>query len=379
MSSRPTFGTIKRVVAVLIAITVVLAAGIVVGQAPAIFGVEEDSEATIAFEDQQTDGTNVTIDEVSLSDGGFVVITDGGNEPIAASEYLDRGTHQNVTIERSEGDPELVGQLTATVHQDTDDDETYTYEETDGEEDLPYLEGGYPVSDTATVTATGNEAVSDSFTVESVDAPATATTDQTIEVDAEIRNPTDFDQQQNIEVRIGGSVIERQVLELGGGDSSEVTFEVDTTGTSPGTRILGVYTEDHGELQEIELEFHTDPSVTVVDASEDEVTVDVATPESGFVAVEDDEEVLGTSGELEAGEHDNVTVEFDENATVDEDDELTVVVYGGDPADVEAASPIEHEGESVEETFTVADVRAEADAEDGADENGESGEGDGEG
>ncbi|MFC4439815.1 MULTISPECIES: DUF7282 domain-containing protein [Natrialbaceae] len=370
MSSRLTFGTIKRVAAILIAIAVVLAAGIVVGQAPAIFGVDEDPKASITFEDQETDGTNVTIGEVTLSDGGFVVITDGGDEPLAVSEYLGDGTHENVTVDRDDNETELVGQLTATVHQDTTDNETYAYEETDGQEDHPYLEDGYPVSDTATVTSTDDEAVSDSFVVESIDAPATATTNQTIEIVAQIRNPTDFDQQQTVELRLDGSVLERQVLELEAGDEREVTFAVDTSRTPPGTQILGVYTDDDGALEEIELEFHTDPSVTVVDADDEAVTVDVATPESGFVAVENGEEVLGTSDELEAGEHDNATVEFDENASVDENDELTAVVYEGNPEDVEAASPLEHDGEPVEETFTIADVAAESDDEDGDDENG---------
>ncbi|TYL39591.1 hypothetical protein CV102_04680 [Natronococcus pandeyae] len=376
MSSRPTFGTIKRVAAVLIAIAVVLAAGIVVGQAPAIFGVDEDPEAAITFEDQESDGTSVTIDEVTLSDGGFVVITDGGDDPLAVSEYLGDGTHENVTVERDENNTELVGQLTATVHQDTTDDETYAYDETDGEEDRPYLEAGYPVSDTATVTTTGDEAVTDSFVVESISAPSNATTNETIDVVAEVRNPTDFDQQQNVDIRLDGAVIERQVLELEGGADREVSFELDTSGTPPGTQILGVYTENDGALQEIELEFHTDPSVTVTDASEDEVTVDVATPEDGFVAVEDDEEVLGTSDELEAGEHSNVTVEFDENVSVDEDDELTAVLYEGDPEELEDALPVEHDGEPVEETFTIADVAAEADDEDEADEDADEDDGD---
>jgi hypothetical protein len=379
MSSRLTFGTIKRVGAILLAIAVVIAAGIVVGQAPAIFGVEEDPEASITFEDQEGDGTSVTIDEVTLSDGGFVVITDSDDETVAVSEYLGDDTHENVTVESDDNETELAGQLTATVHQDTSGDETYMYEETDGEEDRPYLEDGYPVSDTAAVTTTDDGSISDSFLVETIDAPETATTNETIQVVAEVRNPTEFDQQQTVEFRLNGSVVEQQVLELGGGDEREVTFEIDTNGMPPGTHAFGVYTDSDGALDEIELEFHTDPSVTVVDADDDEVRVNVATPEDGFVAIEDDEDVLGTSDELEAGEHDNVTVEFDENASVDEDDELTAVVYEGDPENVDSAEPLEHEDEPVEETFTIADVQAETD---GEDEDGEDGDGedeDGEG
>ncbi len=359
MSSRLQFGTIKRVVAILIAIAIVLAAGVLVGQAPTIFGVEEDPEANITFEDQEGDGTSVTVDEVTVSEGGFVVITDGDEDSLTVSEYLGAGSHENVTIEADEDDPELAGQLTATVHRDTTDNETYEYEATDGEEDRPYLEDGFPVSDTATVTIDDDEEpIGDSFRVESIDAPATATTNETIEVSAEITNPTEFDAQQNVELRLDGQVVERQVLELDAEGSQDVTFEVDTVGYPPGDRMIGVYTDGDGELADLELEFHTDPSVTIVDADDETVTADAAIPEEGFVAIEDNETVVGTSEQLDPGEHSNVTVEFDENVTVDDDDELTAALYEGDPEDVDAATPIEHEDEPVETTFTIEEVEA---------------------
>jgi len=111
MSSRLTFGTLKRIGAILIAIMIVIAAGIVVGQAPAIFGVEEDPEASITFEDQQGNGSTVTVQSVTLSEGGYVVISDGGDEPLAVSERLEAGSHENVTLEREDdATRELLGQ-----------------------------------------------------------------------------------------------------------------------------------------------------------------------------------------------------------------------------------------------------------------------------
>ncbi|OLZ42472.1 hypothetical protein A6E15_16550 [Natrinema saccharevitans] len=365
MSPQLTFGTVKRIGAILLAIAIVLAAGIVVGQAPAIFGVEEDPEASITFEDQQGNGTAVTIREVSLSEGGYVVVTDGGDEPLAVSDRLEAGTHENVTVERADdGTRELVGQLTATVHRDTSEQDGYAYDDTDGEEDRPYLEAGFPVSDTATVTTSEADALGDSFAVGSIDAPATATTNETIRVNATVRNPTEFQTQQPVEVRIDGTVFERQVLELEGGESRTVTFETDTSGAPPGERTIGVYTDADGAVADIDLEFHTDPSVAVENASDERVTVSTATPETGFVAVEGDGTVLGTSDELEPGEHENVTVELDGNASIGEDDELTAALYAGSPDDADAASPIEFEGEPVETTFAIADAR------DGADDGG---------
>ncbi|MGQ3412901.1 DUF7282 domain-containing protein [Natrinema sp. LN54] len=372
MSSRLTFGTLKRIVAILIAIAIVLAAGIVVGQAPAIFGVEEDPEASITFEDQQGDGSNVTIREVSLSDGGYVVLTDGGDEPLAVSDRLEAGTHENVTVEREDDSTrELVGQLTATVHRDTSDDEGYAYEATDGEEDQPYLENGVPVSDTATVTTTEEDALGDSFLVESIDAPATATTNETVQVNATIRNPTEFQTQQSVTVRIDGAVFERQVLELEGGESRTVTFETDTSGAPPGNRTIGIYTDGDGAVSDIDLEFHTDPSVSVADASDETVTVAAAIPEQGFVAVEQNGTTVGTTDRLEPGEHENVTVELSDDASIADDDELTAALYAGSPGEADAASPIEFEGEPVETTFTIADAGAD-DSTDGSGDGNES-------
>ena len=358
MSSGLTFGTIKRVGAILLAIAIVLAAGIVIFQAPAIFGVEEDPQASITFEDQQGDGESVTVDEVSLSEGGFVVVTGGDGETLAVSDYLEAGSHENVTIERSEdAQAELVGQLTATVHRDSDGDESYDYGDSDGEDDQPYLAEGYPVSDTATVTGDTEDALDDSFRVESLSAPDSATTNETIEITAEIANPSDLGSQQSVELRLDGAVLEQQALELGAGESGEVSFEVETAGLAPGNRTVGVYTEGHGALDEIELTFHTTPEIEIVNASDDSVTAAVATPEEGFVAVRDaNGTVIGTSEEIGPGEHDNVTVEFDENATVEDDEELTAFVATGDPSDPENATPLEYEGERLETTFTLADV-----------------------
>ncbi len=373
MSPQLTFGTVKRIGAIVLAIAIVLAAGIVVGQAPAIFGVEEDPEASITFEDQQGNGTAVTIREVTLSEGGYVVVTDGGDEPLAVSERLEAGTHENVTVERADdATRELVGQLTATVHRDTSEQEGYAYDETDGEEDRPYLEDGFPVSDTATVTTSEDETLSDSFTVESIDAPASATTNETIQVNATVRNPTEFQTQQSVSVRIDGAVFERQVLELEGGESRTISFETDTSGAPPGERTIGVYTDADGAVSTIDLEFHTDPSVAVENVSDERVTVAAAIPEAGFVAVEGNGTVLGTSDELEPGEHENVTVELADDASIGEDDELTATLYAGSPDDAETASPIEFDGEPVRATFTLAAADG-ADAGDGADDESNGG------
>lgn len=361
MKSGPSLNTIKRIGAVLIALAIVLAAGVVVGQAPAIFGVDDEPEATIEFEDQQRDGTSVAATEVSVSDGGFVVITDSTGETVGVSDYLGEGTHENVTINQSgENDLEMLGQLTATVHHDSTDDETYAYEETDGEEDRPYIEDGYPVSDTATVTmADREETASDSFVVESIDAPTTATTNETIAVTAEIRNPTESVDQQHVDLRLDGAVLERQVLELEPDESTEIGFEASTSGSSPGSQTVGVYTTDDGAIEEIELEFHGTPGLDPQTGNESALVVDAEIPADGFVTVEradgDGREVVATSEEISTGIHENVTVDIEGN--VSEDEELIVALYEGDPTEPETATQIEDDdGEPIETEVVIEEL-----------------------
>lgn len=370
MSTRSTLATIKRIVAIVLAIAIVLAAGVIVGQAPAIFGVEEAPEAAITFEDQQGDGDRVIVEEVTLSDGGFVVITDEA-DTVAVSEYLGAGTHEQVAIERGDDAPELIGSLTATVHQDTTEDQTYAYEETDGEEDRPYLADGFPVSDSATVAPETDDVdgpFADSFAVDSLSVPATATTDDSISLVAEISNPTDLDLQGPVEIRVDGRLVEQQTLDIEPGESQEVTAEIDTGSLEPGERTIGVYTEGDGMLETVDLEFHTDPAVSVVDADEDRVTVDAAIPTTGFVAVEDAETnaTLGVSDELDVGEHENVSIGLADGDPA-ADDDLRAVLYEGDPDEPEEATAIQHDGDVVEATFTIDEFTDGDDADGAAD------------
>lgn len=121
--------------------------------------VEElEGEATVVFADQDSDGEQVTIDAVNLSEGGFVAVYDDvavdadPDAVLGASDYLESGTHENVTVELDDSLEESRA-LLAVVHHETTDDGTFRYVETDGEEDEPYVtEGGAPVVDGAFVT-----------------------------------------------------------------------------------------------------------------------------------------------------------------------------------------------------------------------------------
>ncbi|WP_440767294.1 DUF7282 domain-containing protein [Natronorubrum sp. DTA7] len=122
-------------------------------------GVDEDAEATVTFTDQELENDTVVVDQVTVDDGGFVVIHDSsllaGNvfeSVIGVSEYLDEGTHENVEVtldEPLEEDETLI----AMPHFDTNDNEEYDFVETEGTEDGPYLTvDDEPVTDEAVVT-----------------------------------------------------------------------------------------------------------------------------------------------------------------------------------------------------------------------------------
>ncbi|WP_435551638.1 DUF7282 domain-containing protein [Natrinema sp. CGMCC1.2065] len=117
-----------------------------------------EGTASIDFPDQESDGDAVTVDDVSLSEGGFVAVYDGvavDTDPdaiVGVSSYLEAGDHENVTVDLEESLNES-GPLVAVVHHDTDGDEAFGYVESDGEDDVPYVTaGGAPVLDGAFVT-----------------------------------------------------------------------------------------------------------------------------------------------------------------------------------------------------------------------------------
>jgi len=109
--------------------------------------------ASINFGTQPvTDGEQMTVESVSMSDGGFVVvhIDDRDGDVIGRTEYLPPGTHRNVVVtldnppDRSELD------IVAVPHLDTNDNRQFDY--AGNETDRPYPAGSYQVAVEATVT-----------------------------------------------------------------------------------------------------------------------------------------------------------------------------------------------------------------------------------
>jgi hypothetical protein len=135
----------------------------------ATLAVEPDfpDQAAVTFDDQESDGTTVTIRNVSLPSPGYVAIHDSslleGNvvgSVIGVSGYLEPGTYENVTVtlfdvpggEFNETALTGDGVLIAMPHQETGDNQTYDFVRTDGAEDGPFTIDGQAVVDEAIVT-----------------------------------------------------------------------------------------------------------------------------------------------------------------------------------------------------------------------------------
>ncbi|SER80706.1 DUF7282 domain-containing protein [Natrinema salaciae] len=117
-----------------------------------------EGTASIDLTEQESDGERVTIEDVSLSEGGFVAVYEGAavdadpDEVRGVSSYLEAGDHENVTIELDEPLAES-SIIVAIAHHDTNDDETFQYADSGGEVDVPYVgQGGIPVFASAFVT-----------------------------------------------------------------------------------------------------------------------------------------------------------------------------------------------------------------------------------
>jgi len=127
-----------------------------------------DSDATVAFSDQATDGTSVTVDSVNMSEGGFVVIHDDTlldgevvGSVIGVSEYLEPGENEDVTVTLFDSvpgatfeqtEPNKSETLIAMPHRDTNANESYDFVATDGSGDGPYVANESAVTDSANVT-----------------------------------------------------------------------------------------------------------------------------------------------------------------------------------------------------------------------------------
>ena len=104
--------------------------------------------ASLTMQDQETLGDGVTIDSVSMSEGGFLVIHDrtADGAIVGHTGYLPSGEHTNVRV-RLDETLQRQTTLVAVPYLDGDDDERFS-----AGADRPYATGGDPVAVDARIT-----------------------------------------------------------------------------------------------------------------------------------------------------------------------------------------------------------------------------------
>ncbi len=151
---------------------------------------ERPTNASVALSNGTTNGTTVTVDRATLTEGGYVAIHEGGYNGsnatetlVGATDYLDAGSYANVTVTLGTNDSALTdsGRISAVVYEDTDGDRAFQYAPSGGVEDQPALESGTAVADTASLTVerpstptptpTATDTPTDTPTSASIDTP----------------------------------------------------------------------------------------------------------------------------------------------------------------------------------------------------------------
>ncbi len=125
-------------------------AAAMLGVAYVLFLVVSSPVASLTVADPVDAGESVTVDSVSLSEGGYVVVhaVDANGTVLGRTEYLGPGTHRDVRIDLN-GSVGSGRDLTFVPHLDTDGDERYGY--ADGDRDRPYPAAGAGRFETVTV------------------------------------------------------------------------------------------------------------------------------------------------------------------------------------------------------------------------------------
>jgi len=349
----------QRITTALMIVVVTTSIGLV-GAAPAAAGdtaaATSNHAASVTFSEQTTGGTTVTVDEVTLPEGGFVTIHDSSladgetlGSVAGTSAYLEEGTHENVTVTLDEPLNEDE-QLTAMAHRDTDGDRAYTFVSSNGQTDGPYTADSGAVVASANVTVSASVSISDqptdgsSIVVDSVELSEggfVTIHDGSLldgETFASVRGTSEYleaGHHENVRVHLDDELSEdATVIPMPHTDSNDnqmYDFVEDEGGAD------GPYVDGDGAIVDTaSATLQTEASATV-DAQAsggNHVTVDrVFVPEGGFVTMHDSsindgetfDSVRGTSEYLEPGLHHDVTVALDDPLT--EDDTLVAMPH----------------------------------------------------
>lgn len=324
MKSRPT-ALLVLVVALTVTVAVPIGAGAFTPppqQTPQVGQTDDQTQPqTNQTNGNQTTGASFTIDSISAPTS---VAPDSTATVVAFISNPNSETDAQPVEFRLEGD--VVDRKRVVIPGDSVEPVTFTLDTTG-------LGPGEQLTSIFTENAGQNAriTVSQSFTVSDLSAPESARAGESVTATATVSNPNDFATTQTVTFRFGGAPLVTKQVTLNASESTEFTAEADTSGLSPGTYAHGVLTRDAGELAFIDVAEPMSPAVTFDDQETDgtTVTVDSVTlPDGGYVVIHDERlvgeenvtdnastgdpvgSVIGTSGYLEAGTTENVTIQL---------------------------------------------------------------------
>ncbi|WP_254840343.1 DUF7282 domain-containing protein [Natronomonas marina] len=149
----------------------------------------EFNDATVDFRGQETTGETVTVDSVTLSEGGFVAVSNTSSADsgeIRGSAYLGEGTHTDVEVTLDE--PVQADQtLYAQAHLDTDGDQRFDFTDSGSAQDELYRTGD------GNVQTSGDGASAQVTVVESTPTPTPTPTDTPTPTPTDTPTPTPTD------------------------------------------------------------------------------------------------------------------------------------------------------------------------------------------
>ncbi|MFB6228254.1 MAG: CARDB domain-containing protein, partial [Halobacteriales archaeon] len=143
------------------------------------------------------------------------------------------------------------------------------------------------------------------FEVSNLSAPGTAVPGDTITVSATVSNVNDIEGNTTVEFVFGGNVLANQTVTLGGGNSTQVTFEVPTSGVAAGSYTHGVRVGDSFPTAQINLNA---PPTASFSTGVDTVEVNETVTLDGTASTDSDGSIASYEWDLDGdGQYDDAT------------------------------------------------------------------------
>ncbi|XGI84730.1 GLUG motif-containing protein (plasmid) [Halorutilales archaeon Cl-col2-1] len=293
-----------------------------------------DTSASITFNDQESFGSTVTVESVTMSDGGFVAMhrDNASGTVIGNSDYIESGSDSDVEITLDSTLDEDTT-VVAMPHQDTDGDEQFEFE-SGFSVDEPYTENGTAVTDSAAITVTSTS--DPYFDVRIADVNESVTAGEDVVVVATVENTGGERGTQTVELIVNSTTETSRSVSLNASETTTETFSYTTeSGDTPAIEV-GVASENDTATTTVTVD--TAPA-TIRTATEANGTVELVTDEPAAVESNslqvflDGTEIYNASDGTASGPIDGVTLS-PSPGTASRNHTITLT-SGGSPVDID--------------------------------------------